>query len=125
MRYYLDTAQSGGALQSLMFAAVVFIGITFVGQTLSVWMVYLGTDVGWRATNALRIDLARHCLGLDMTFHTTHLPCEMIERIDRDVNGLARFFSVFVLQIGWSLVMLSGILVMMYLEHAVIGLSFT
>ena len=54
MRYYLGTAQSGGALQSLMFAAVVFIGITFVGQTLSVWMVYLGTDVGWRATNALR-----------------------------------------------------------------------
>ncbi len=49
----------------------------------------------------------------------------MIERIDRDVNGLARFFSVVVLQISWSLVMLSGILAMMYLEHAVIGLSFT
>jgi len=46
MRYYLDTAQSGGALQSLMFAAVVFLGITFFGETLSVWMVYLGTDVG-------------------------------------------------------------------------------
>ena len=34
-RYYLETAQSGEALNNLIFTAVVFIGITFIGQTLS------------------------------------------------------------------------------------------
>jgi ABC-type multidrug transport system fused ATPase/permease subunit len=54
---------------------------------------YLSTEVGFRATNALRADLARHCLALDMAFHNERTPGEMIERIDGDVTALSNFFS--------------------------------
>ncbi len=57
---------------------------------------YLGENVAWTATNALRAELAWHCLNLDMSFHNDHTPGEMIERIDGDVTELANFFSQFV-----------------------------
>ena len=41
----------------------------------------------------LRADLARHCLRLDLPFHKTHTPGELIERVDGDVATLGTFFS--------------------------------
>jgi ATP-binding cassette subfamily B protein len=40
---------------------------------------YLGENVAWTATNALRAELAEHALNLDMKFHNDHTPW----RIDR------------------------------------------
>ena len=62
---------------------------------LSTWV---SETVGWTATNALRADLAAHCLGLDMTFHKTRTPGEMITRLDGDIDALSIFFSQLVLQ---------------------------
>ncbi|RLT34333.1 MAG: ABC transporter ATP-binding protein [Chloroflexi bacterium] len=42
----------------------------------------------WSATNALRADLALHCLRLDMAFYNSHTPGELIERVDGDMSGL-------------------------------------
>ena len=47
---------------------------------------------------ALRADLAEHCLYLDMSFHNARTPGEMIERVDGDVNVLANFFSLLALR---------------------------
>ncbi|MEX1018241.1 MAG: ABC transporter ATP-binding protein [Litorilinea sp.] len=58
---------------------------------------YLAELVAWKATNALRVDLVRHCLALDLSFHLQHTPGELIERIDGDVGILNNFFSRFVL----------------------------
>ena len=77
---------------------------------------YFSEDVGWSSTNALRVDLARHCLQLDMEFHHERTPGEMIERVDGDVEALGRFFSQFVIQIVGNLVLLLGILAMLLRE---------
>ena len=81
IRYFIDTALSGGEMESLTVAALLFLVMALLTQILNVSATYVGEDVGWRSTNQLRSDLGRHCLHLDMSFHNEHTPGEMIERI--------------------------------------------
>src|SRR4051812_32464652 len=92
IRYFIDTALAGGSQQGLVYAALFFLAAALVYQGLTVAATYMGEDVGWSATNALRADLALHVLRLDMAFHNDHTPGQMIERIDGDVAQLAIFF---------------------------------
>ena len=112
MRHFIDTAQSGGDLQALLRVALLFIGIALVQQVVSVLATYTSENVGWTATNALRADLAQHCLRLDMSFHNARTPGEMIERLDGDVTALSDFFSQFVIQVVGNALLLVGVLVL-------------
>src|SRR5688572_29492911 len=70
LRYFIDTALlDTGAAETLTNAALLFVGVALANQVLSVGATYVGENVGWTATNALRGDLAAHCLRLDMSFH--------------------------------------------------------
>ena len=93
-RQFIDAAQGGAPSQTLLRAAMLFLGVALLQQAASVSIAYLGGNVGWRAANELRTDLAEHCLRLDMSFHNAHTPGEMIERVDGDVNALSNFFSL-------------------------------
>ena len=99
--------------------------IALVQQAVNVVAVYTSGRVGWTATNALRGDLARHCMKLDMSFHNRHTPGEMIERIDGDTEELGSFFSTFVIQILGSSILLVGILVLLFREEWRAGLVLT
>lgn len=125
LRSFIDTAAAGGALQSLINTALIFIGVAVVVQGLAIANTYLGETVGWTATNELRFDLAQHCLKLDQSFHNRHTPGELIERIDGDVNVLANFFSQFLIHVLGNLILLLGVLVLLFREdwRAGLGLS--
>ncbi|HOG46549.1 MAG TPA: ABC transporter ATP-binding protein [Anaerolineae bacterium] len=114
LRYFIDTATVGGASQALAQAALLFIAVALANQALSVTATYVSENVAWSATNALREDLAMHCLRLDMPFHKAHTPGEMIERIDGDVTALANFFSQFVIYVFGNAVLLVGVLVVLW-----------
>jgi ABC-type multidrug transport system fused ATPase/permease subunit len=103
-------AQSGGAPETHLRAALLFVGVATLQQAASVSVAYLGANVGWRATNDLRKHLADHCLRLDMSFHNAHTPGEMIERVDGDANGLSNFFSLLALQFLGNSLLLLGML---------------
>ena len=125
MRYFIDTAQAGGASETLFTAALLFIGIALTHQVVSVVATYVSENVAWTATNALRADLADHCLRLDMSFHSAHTPGEMIERIDGDVTTLSNFFSQFVIQVVGNALLLIGVLVFLFREDWRVGLTLT
>lgn len=125
VRAFIDTAQAGGAPETLAGAAMLYIGIAIVGQIVAVADTYLAESVGQEATNALRADLTAHCLSLGMAFHDARTPGEMIERVDGDVAALANFFSRFVLSLGVSALMLIGVLALLYREDWRIGVVFT
>ncbi len=110
LRRFIDTAVAGGSPRTLAGAAALFIGVALANQGLSVAATYTGESVGWSATNALRHDLALHCLRLDMSFHKAHTPGEMIERLDGDVTALASFFSQFVVYVAGNAILLLGVL---------------
>lgn len=125
MRHFLDTAQAGGSPQVLRNAALLFLAIALAQQVTSVLATYAGENLAWLATNALRGDLAAHCLGLDMEFHNARTPGEMIERIDGDVTTLANFFSQFVVQVLGNGLLLVGILALLFREDWRVGLALT
>ncbi len=61
IRYFIDTAESGGTQQKLLLAAAAFIFFTLLQQGLSLLAQYTSLLVGWSATNRLRTDLMLHC----------------------------------------------------------------
>jgi len=125
IRYFLDTALAGGSQQSLVYAALSFLGFALLTQALSVAATYIGEDVGWSATNDLRADLALHVLRLDMAYHNEHTPGELIERIDGDVANLAIFFATLVIRILGSLLLVIGVLIALTFVDWRISLALT
>jgi ATP-binding cassette subfamily B protein len=123
MRTFLDTAMAGGNLNHLQRLASVFIAIAIGQQVINVLAVYITENLGWAATNDVRLDLARYTLGLDMSFHTAHTPGEMIERIDGDVMSLSNFFSQFILQVFGNALLIAGVLVVLIRENWLVSLS--
>jgi ATP-binding cassette subfamily B protein len=125
MRSFIDSALAGEALQTLTWTALAFIAVALLQQGIAVGVTYLGENVAWTATNALRAELAGQALNLDMKFHNDHSPGELIERIDGDVTELATFFSQFALNLVSNGLLLIGILVALFLEDWRAGLGFT
>lgn len=125
MREFIDEALAGKPLQILTTTAIAFIGIALIQQIVAVGVKYLGENVAWTATNALRAELAWHALNLDMRFHNDHTPGELIERIDGDVTELATFFSQFALNLVANGLLLIGILIALFIEDWRAGLAFS
>ena len=125
MRQFIDSALAGAALQTLTWTALAFIGIALTQQVVAIGVTWLGENVAWTATNALRAELAEHALHLDMKFHNDHTPGELIERIDGDVTELATFFSQFALNLIANGFLLVGILIALFIEDWRAGLAFT
>jgi len=123
LRYFIDTAKAGGATRNLLIAGGMFLAISVFRQVVMLVSTYLGQDVGWRATNRMRGDLAQHCLHLDMPFHHEHTPGEMVERVDGDTTALSNFFSEFVIQVLGSLLFLGGVLILVAREDWRIGVA--
>lgn len=119
--FFIDKARAHGSLRSLIVAAVVFMAVVVVQQVLSVWATYVSENIAWTSTNRLRSDLTLHCLRLDMGFHNTHTPGELIERIDGDVTALANFFSEFVLRLVGAGLLILGVLVVLFIVDWRIG----
>ena len=125
IRYFIDTAEAGGALRNLFIAGGLFLVVGILGQIVTLISSYLGQDVGWRATNRMRGDLAFHCLNLDMSFHQQYTPGEMVERVDGDTTALSNFFSEFVLQVIGSTFLLVGVIIMVSREDWRVGIALT
>jgi ATP-binding cassette, subfamily B, bacterial len=124
LRSFIDRAEAGAASQLLVRRAVLFLVLGLARRILTILTTYVTQDVRWRTTNAMRRDLAAHCLSLDMPFHNAHTPGSIIERIDGDVNVLSNFFSQFVIQILGNAVLLLGVLVLLTVEDWRIGVAF-
>jgi ABC-type multidrug transport system fused ATPase/permease subunit len=125
MRYFIDAATSEKENTHLAWVALLFISVALVQQIIAVSATYVGENLAWIATNALRAELAAHCLRLDMSFHNNHNPGELIERIDGDVAELSNFFSQFVIRILGNILLMAGIVFVLFLEDWRLGIAFS
>lgn len=123
MRAFLDGVQTGASLDALFRFAALFVALAILRQIIQLASTYVGELVAWTATNALRADLALHCLKLDMGFHKTHKPGELIERVDGDINQLATFFSQLVIRLSANLLLCIGVIAFLWLTDWTIGLA--
>ena len=125
MRGFIDSVTQGAPIPNLVRLGVYFLAAALLQQFIAIAAAYFTQNVGWSATNALREDLTRHALQLDMGFHKSHPPGEMISRIDSDINTLNDFFSQFLLKLVGNMLLVIAILVLLFLEDWRIGLALT
>lgn len=121
IRYFIDASQRAGAAQTLVAAALLYLAIGLAQHGLTLATTALGLDVGWRATNLLRVDLLRHVLRLDMPFHKAHTPGALIERIDGDVSALGDFFAQFLVRVVANVLLIAGILLLVLRTNLLAG----
>lgn len=124
VRVFIDRAldPSGRSIWPL---TIVYALAVIAQQTCAIASAWLGEQVGWIATNELRGDLLAHCLALDPEFHETHPPGELIERVDGDLNGLSAFFAQFLLMVVGSVLLLTGVLVVAWIQRPIAGAVLT
>jgi ABC-type multidrug transport system fused ATPase/permease subunit len=118
--HFIDSVENHMTI--LVPIALLFIGLVIANQVVTAFASYISEDVSWRATNALRADLALHCLNLDMSFHKAHTPGELIERVNGDIAMLANFFSRFVFYVLGRTLLLIGIIALTFTVDWRIGL---
>lgn len=125
IRTFIDTTQAGGEGSTLLLAAVTFMLVGFAQSALTILTHFVSTNIAWTATNALRTDLTIHLLRLDMPFHKTHTPGELIERADGDVAALANLFSQFTIRVAANALLVIAVLVLLFREDWRAGLGLT
>ena len=110
---YIDSARAGATTNSLVAIALAFAAFALLEPLLRMLETRIATNLAVRGTNRLRAELFEHCLRLDPSFHESHSPGEMIERIDGDVGLLSQFFSSFLVQVATSGLLLAGMIVIL------------
>lgn len=125
IKRFIDGATEGAPTSELFPIAIAFIVIAVIHQLLAVWSTYVAEQIGWSATNQLRADLTDHVLHLDMGFHKSTSPGELIERIDGDVTALSNFFSSMMIKVVGNGILLVGIVVLIWRESWIVGLAIT
>jgi ABC-type multidrug transport system fused ATPase/permease subunit len=122
-RAFIDGALGGVDQGALVALALLFIAVAVATQLVAVADTSLAESVAWSATNALRADVALHCLRLDASFHGARTPGELIERVDGDVTVLATFFSRLVVNVLGNALLLTGVLLLLVRESRGVGLA--
>lgn len=123
VRRFLDQAQANASFAHLIYTALVIMALALLGEAFALGQVYVGELIAWKTTNRLREDLARHCLGLDMGFHKTHKPGELLERVDNDVDETRGFFSTLFTDIAATLPLFAGIVIFLSIEDWRLGVG--
>jgi ATP-binding cassette subfamily B protein/ATP-binding cassette subfamily C protein len=96
---FVDEAAEGATAADLTRIALVFGGLLLVANVLQLVVTGLAVRLAWRVGNRLRVDLCRHALALDLSWHGEHSAGEVIERVDGDIDAVTRFTSTAVLQV--------------------------
>jgi ABC-type multidrug transport system fused ATPase/permease subunit len=125
VRVFIDGAVAGAGSAALAGTAALFLLAAAVRQGVMLATDYVGELIAWKSTNALRADLALHCLSLDLPFHKAHAPGELIERIDGDVSALANYLSRFSLRVLGNVLLVLGTLAVLFVEDARVGIGIT
>jgi ATP-binding cassette subfamily B protein len=125
LRDFIDSAMAGSAVAGLTTAGIAYLIAGILNQLLDAGASYLGTDIGWSATNRLREELTSHLFSLDMGFHNDTTPGEMIERVDGDVTAISEFISRFLVRLIAAGVLLTGVVIVCWFESPAMGLTVT
>lgn len=119
---FIDSATGQAELRTLLWIGVGYLAVA-IGQnwTLVIWQ-YVAQNIGLIATNRIRADLTIHCLQLDMGFHNSRTPGELIERVDGDVSKLQNFLSQFIVQVILNGLLLVGVVTLLFVLDWRVGL---
>jgi ABC-type multidrug transport system fused ATPase/permease subunit len=106
-----------GTTGRIVALATVFLAIAIATQLILVAVAWFATVTAWRTTNQIRLNMARHVLGLDHEFHRAHTPGELIQRVDGDVTNVSDFLGrVIPAVVGAACLMIGMLLVLTVID---------
>jgi ATP-binding cassette subfamily B protein len=120
---FIDDAAADATSSRLLFLASLYVAVGMARQLMAVAVAWTATDLAWRVTNELRSTLTRHVLGLDLAFHRSTSPGELVSRVDGDVTALSEFISNFAAKAVAALVTLTGLLVIVLWRSWQVGIG--
>ncbi len=120
---FIDEAADGATQSRLLFIAGVYVAVGVARQLLSVVVAWTSTDLAWTVTNELRSTLTRHVLALDLAFHRSTSPGELVSRVDGDVTALSEFISNFLARAAAAFFTLFGLLVVVSWRSWSVGIA--
>jgi len=120
---FVDRAIEAATTAELAAIGLVYLVVAAGAQVATVVRTWVASRQAWTATNRLREDMASHTLSLDMSYHGTHPPGELIERVDGDVHAIAEFLVTFLVDILGSALLLAGTLVVLTITDVWLGVA--
>jgi ABC-type multidrug transport system fused ATPase/permease subunit len=106
----IDQALAGSPTGDLVLLGAAYLAVTLGGDMLQVLVTWASVRLAWRVGNRLRLDLCRHALRLDLSWHGSHSAGQLIERLDGDIEAIVRFSSTAVLRLLGNGVLIVGVL---------------
>jgi subfamily B ATP-binding cassette protein MsbA len=104
MRPMFDQIFVAGKGSAIWMVGLAILGIFVIRAISSVAQRVIMVSVNERAAAAIRADLLRHLMTLDTSFHQTHPPGYLIERVQGDVNAVGSVWTGIVTGLGRDLV---------------------
>jgi ABC-type multidrug transport system fused ATPase/permease subunit len=120
---FIDEAVGGATESRLLLLAGLYVAVGVGRQFLAVAVAWTATDLAWHVTNELRSTLTRHVLALDLGFHRSTSPGELVSRVDGDVTALSEFVSTFLARAAAAVVTLIGLLVVVTWRSWPVGIA--
>ncbi len=112
---FVDSVKEGKSIDTLLMIGMIYLlGVT-AENSLSLLSSYLAENLGWNATNDLRIDLTGHLMSLDSSYHKQYSSGQLVERIDGDVEQLFIFFTTFTTGIVLNALQIAGCLIYLFI----------
>lgn len=93
LRRFVNDAVARQPLAGMVALAAAYCLLTAMQQVVSIADAHLATDLAFRATNRVRLELFERCLRLDLSFHHNTPPGALIQRIEQDPALLNEVFS--------------------------------
>lgn len=112
---FIDQVATDVPMARIYGLAGLFLLLTALRQGIAVVVAWLTQNIGWRATNGLRIDLTEHTMNLDLSFHKRFTPGQLVERVDGDINSLFGFFTTFITGIVLNILMMVGVFIYFFI----------
>ena len=113
VREIVDEATAGTTQAALTRLAILFLIVAVATQLITMAVAWMATVTAWHTTNGIRINLARHVLGLSHGFHRQHTPGELIQRVDGDVTSVSDFMGKVIPRAAGALFTMIGMILVL------------
>ena len=123
LRRFVNDAVARQPLAGMVALAAAYCLLTAVQQAVSIADAYIATDLAFRTTNRVRLDLFDRCLRLDLSFHHANPPGALIQRIDHDPEMLNEVFSRMALTVVSNGLIVLGVICLVFLVDWRVGLA--
>ncbi|MDJ0820761.1 MAG: ABC transporter ATP-binding protein [Paracoccaceae bacterium] len=106
MKPMFDDVFVGGNGDALVWVGAAIMGIFIVRAVASIIQKVLLTRISQKTIRDIRLDLLNHVMRLDNSFHQLHGPGYLIQRVEGDVNSIAKVWNTLVTGAGRDVVAL-------------------